>query len=60
MRLFAPDPGVMVVTFEEALLRGPLELRRSSTATSTVSATYSRGTGPPYPLTLVLERRENR
>lgn len=28
MRLFAPDPGVVVVTSEESLLRGPVELRR--------------------------------
>ena len=28
MRLFAPDPGVVVVTSEEPLLRGPAELKR--------------------------------
>lgn len=28
MSLFAPDPDVMVVTSEESLLRGPVELRR--------------------------------
>ena len=28
MRLFAPDPGVVVVTSEEPLLRGSAELRR--------------------------------
>jgi uncharacterized protein (TIGR02246 family) len=28
MHLFAPDPGVVVVTSEEPLLRGPAELRR--------------------------------
>jgi uncharacterized protein (TIGR02246 family) len=28
MRLFAPDPDVVVVTSEESLLRGPVELRR--------------------------------
>jgi ketosteroid isomerase-like protein len=28
MRLFAPDPGVVVVTSEEPLLRGPVKLRR--------------------------------
>jgi uncharacterized protein (TIGR02246 family) len=27
MRLFAPDPDVVVVTSEESLLRGPVELR---------------------------------
>jgi ketosteroid isomerase-like protein len=27
MRLFVPDPNVLVVTSEEPLLRGPLELR---------------------------------
>jgi hypothetical protein len=28
MRLFAPDPDMAVVTSEESLLRGPVELRR--------------------------------
>lgn len=28
MDLFAPDPGVVVVSSEEPLLRGPVELRR--------------------------------
>ena len=28
MRLIAPDPGVVVVTSEDSLLRGPGELRR--------------------------------
>jgi uncharacterized protein (TIGR02246 family) len=28
IRLFAPDPDVVVVTSEESLLRGPAELRR--------------------------------
>ena len=28
MRLFVPDPDVVVITSEEPLLRGPVELRR--------------------------------
>jgi ketosteroid isomerase-like protein len=28
MHVFVPDPGVIVVTSEESLLRGPVELRR--------------------------------
>ena len=28
MRLFIPDPDVVVITSEEPLLRGPVELRR--------------------------------
>jgi uncharacterized protein (TIGR02246 family) len=41
MRLFAPDPDVVVVTSEEALLRGPDELQAFLRAYALGSATYS-------------------
>jgi uncharacterized protein (TIGR02246 family) len=41
MRLFAPDPGVVVVTSEESLLRGPVELRRFLDRYVACPTTYS-------------------
>ena len=46
MQLFAPDPDVVMVTSEEALLRGPDEvgafLRRYAEGTTTYSWTWDR------------------
>ena len=46
MRLFAPDPDVVVVTSEEPLLRGPDELEDFLRAYVQGSTTYSWTLGP--------------